>query len=429
MARIQLLNAKGTRDFPPEEKIIRQKVIDQLREIFELYGFSPLETPVLERFDVLSAKYTGGAEILKETFTLKDQGKRQLALRYDLTVPFCRFVGMNQNMKMPFKRYQIGRVFRDGPIKLGRYREFWQCDVDTVGTKNMLADAEIVMVTQDFFKKIGFDVIIEVNNRKVLDGIMESLNISEKKRIDVILAIDKIKKVPLKDIEKELDKKGIKKNKVDELLKVFKTSGSNKEKLEKLRKIIKTEKGIEGLDEIEKCLSYVNEKNVEFSVSLCRGLAYYTGTVFEAFLKDGSFKSSLCGGGRYDNMIGGFLGSGDYPSVGISFGIEPITEVLKLKKSVDSKKTVTDVFIVPIGTTKECVKIASKLRKVGIKTDMDLCERGISKNLKYVNTMNIPYTLFVGEEELKKKKLKLKNMKTGKEQLLSVVDISKNLKK
>ncbi len=426
---MQLMNAKGTRDFPPEEKIVRQNVLDIFRQVFESFGYSPLETPIIERLDILTSKYAGGAEILKETFTFKDQGKRDLGLRYDLTVPFSRFVGMNPTMKMPFKRYQIGRVFRDGPIKLGRYREFWQCDVDIVGTKNMLADAEIVMVTQDVFKKLGLDVVIEVNNRKLLDGLLESLKIPENKRMDVILAIDKIKKVSLEEIEKELASKGVEKKKVDEMLKIFKTSGSNKEKIAKLKKIVKTPKGIEGLNEIEECLSYIKGKNVEFSISLCRGLAYYTGTVFEGFLKDGSFKSSLCGGGRYDKMIGDYLGSGEYPALGISFGIEPITEVLKMKNKCDVKKTVTELFILPIGTTKECIKIASQLRKEGVKVDMDVMGRGISKNLNYANSLGIPYVAFVGSNELKKKKIKLKDMKSGKEELISVKDVVKKIEK
>lgn len=427
---MQLMNAKGTRDFSPEEKIVRQDVIDRLRNIFELFGFVPLETPIIERYDILASKYAGGAEILKETFTFKDQGDRELCLRYDLTVPLSRFVGMNQNIKLPFKRYQIGRVFRDGPIKLGRYREFWQCDVDIVGTKSMMADAECIKIAQQFFESEGFDVIIEINNRKLLDGIMESLKIPEDKRIDVILAIDKIKKVPVEDIEKELATKGIKKEKVDELLKIFKKGGKNMDELERLRKIVKTKSGIEGLDEIEELLSYVDEKNVDFSVSLARGLAYYTGTIFEVFLKDQSkFKSALCAGGRYDNMIGAFIGGDkEFPAVGISFGVEPITDIMKLEGKVEVRKTNTKVFVIPIQTQKESVKIVDELRKVGINADIDIMGRGISKNLNYVNAMGIPFAVFVGEEELKQKKVKMKDMRSGKEELLSVVDVCVKLK-
>ncbi|MBT4824170.1 histidine--tRNA ligase [Candidatus Woesearchaeota archaeon] len=442
---MKLERAKGTRDIIPEEKIVRQEVIDSLRNIFERYGFSPLETPTIERFDVLAAKYAGGSEILKETFQMKDQGKRDLCLRYDLTVPFCRFIGMNPTIKMPFKRYQIGRVFRDGPIKTGRLREFWQCDVDVVGTKNMIADAEIIKITQRFFKSIELNVIIEVNNRKLLDGLMDDLKIPEGKREAVIIAIDKLKKVPIKDIEKELETKGIKKEKVDELFKILNTDGTNIQKLEKLRKLLKSEKAIEGLDEIENLLKYVNEKDkdakVVFAISLARGLSYYTGTVFEAFMADGKFRSSLCGGGRYDNMIGNFLGGNrEFPAVGISFGIEPIsvmmTEKLKSEQKKDSgneniKKTVTELYVIPIPFDQSSVKaakIVEELREAGLKVDMDLSGKGISKNLNFANSYNIPYVLFVGEEELKKKKFKLKDMIKGKEEFLDVKGIVKKLK-
>ncbi|MFH1439576.1 MAG: ATP phosphoribosyltransferase regulatory subunit [Candidatus Woesearchaeota archaeon] len=503
---MNLERAKGTKDYPPEEKIMRQEVIDSLRNIFELYGFSPLETPIIERYDVLSAKYTGGAEILKETFKFKDQGGRELCLRYDLTVPFCRFIGMNPTIKMPFKRYQIGRVFRDGPIKTGRLREFWQCDVDVVGTKNMIADAEFIKIAQSFFSSIGLKVIIEINNRKLLDGLLEDLNILDDRRDDVIVAIDKLKKVPIKDIEAELAEKGVEKNKVDELFRILGTEGTNMQKLKKLRKLLKSEKAVEGLDEIEQVLNYVDESeesiskeekskdkkkknqksskndiidnkstkenNVMFSISLARGLSYYTGTVYEVFMSDDAlselnlkFKSSLAGGGRYDKMIGDFLGSNrEFPAIGISFGIEPITVMIneikksELEKSSDDdknnnynknnkdntdkygigkddkgyvKKTVTELYVIPIPFDKSAraaSKVVEELRNAGLNVDMDISGKGISKNLNYANSYGIPYVLFVGEEELKKKKFKLKDMRAGKEEYLTVKGIVKRLK-
>ncbi len=445
---------KGAKDLPPELKIPRQEILTKLVKIFETFGFSPLDTPIIERFDVLSAKYAGGAEILKETFKLTDQGNRELALRYDLTVPLSRFLAMNPNLRLPFKRYQIGEVFRDGPIKAGRMRQFTQSDVDIVGSKSMLADSECIKITQAFFREINVDVIIEINNRKVLDGVLAGLQVPEDKFIDVILAIDKLKKVEIKEIEKELQQKDIKGKLVDELLKIFSTKGTNAEKVEKLRKIIKTVAGIEGLDEVEQLLDYVednkgNDKikdsnnknkdsaNVEFSISLARGLAYYTGTVFEVFLSEKerkkiNFTSSLAAGGRYDKMIGSFIGNNkEYPAVGISFGIEPITEVLKQKKAekeTEIKKTVTQIYIIPIKTVKESLKIIAQLRDSGINTDMDLNERGISKNLDYASALNIPFVLFVGQKELAEKKVKLRDMKTGNEELLSVDDVVSKLK-
>ena len=184
---MELQLPKGTRDFAPEEKIARDKVVNILKDVFELYGFAPLETPVIERFDVLSSKYAGGAEILKETFKLKDQGNRELGLRYDLTVPMCRFVGMNPNIKMPFKRYQIGEVFRDGPIASARYRQFTQCDVDVVSSSSMATDAEIVSLIYAAFKKLDFEVTIKVNNRKLLNDILDYCGIEKEKQEAAIL--------------------------------------------------------------------------------------------------------------------------------------------------------------------------------------------------------------------------------------------------
>ena len=419
---MKLMNARGTRDFGPEEKIARQKIIDHLRKVFELYGFNPIETPSIERMDVLSAKYAGGSEILKETFAITDQGDRKLALRYDLTVPMCRFVGMNPNLKMPFKRYALGRVFRDGPIKLGRYREFWQCDVDTVGVKGMAADAQFIQIAQKVFRDINLDVELEVNNRKVLDGILESLSIPSDKHVAVLIAVDKIKKVKRGDVVKEILDAGIDDETVDKLFEVFDISGSNFEKIEKLKEYMTSENGKAGLAEIEELFNLIKQSNVVFSLTLCRGLAYYTGTVFEGFMKDNDFKSSLCGGGRYDKMIGGLLESNNgIPAVGISFGIEPITEMIKIRdKDEKTKKTLVDLFIIPIQTLDKAMKMSDKFREKGICTDLDIMGRGISKNLNYANAMGIKFVGFLGETEVAEGKIKIKNMESGEEKLVSV---------
>ena len=206
---MELDTAKGVRDFPPEEKIVRNKIINKITSIFELYGFSPLETPIIERLDVLSAKYAGGQEILKEVFKLKDQGDRDLCLRYDLTVPLARYIGMNPRIKLPFKRYQYGDVFRDGPIKLGRFREFTQCDIDIIGSKSMLADAQCISVAEMVFSSLKFDITIEVNNRKVLDGILAYAEVPQDFWLPAILSIDKLKKIGKDGVSKELQDKGL----------------------------------------------------------------------------------------------------------------------------------------------------------------------------------------------------------------------------
>ena len=404
--------AKGTRDLIPKEALFKDEIISKLKKIFELYGYSPLETPILERYDTLSAKYAGGSEILKETFKLKDQGKRELGLRYDLTVPFARFVGMNPNIKLPFKRYQIGPVFRDGPIKLGRFREFYQCDADVVGTESIMAESELINLASRFFKEINQEITIKVNSIKILKSIMNYLEIEKDKQGKVILTIDKKEKISDEELKKEL--KAIIKNKADKVLKII-----NKNDLSYLKKILKDNGGI---NEIEELLRLTK---AQFDVSLARGLSYYTGTIFEVYLRDSNVKSSVAAGGRYDNMIQNFLESNNkYPAVGISFGIDVILESLKKPE----KETTTEIYIIPINKQKESFEIAEKLRGNGLKIDMDLIGRGISKNLDYANKLRIPYVIFIGEEELKKDKLKLRNMKTGEESLLSLNDIIKRLK-
>ena len=404
--------AKGTRDLIPKEALFKDEIISKLKKIFELYGYSPLETPILERYDTLSAKYAGGSEILKETFKLKDQGKRELGLRYDLTVPFARFVGMNPNIKLPFKRYQIGPVFRDGPIKLGRFREFYQCDADVVGTESIMAESELINLASRFFKEINQEITIKVNSIKILKSIMNYLEIEKDKQGKVILTIDKKEKISDEELKKEL--KAIIKNKADKVLKII-----NKNDLSYLKKILKDN---DGINEIEELLRLTK---AQFDVSLARGLSYYTGTIFEVYLRDSNVKSSVAAGGRYDNMIQNFLESNNkYPAVGISFGIDVILESLKKPE----KETTTEIYIIPINKQKESFEIAEKLRENGLKIDMDLIGRGISKNLDYANKLRIPYVIFIGEEELKKDKLKLRNMKTGEESLLSLNDIIKKFK-
>ena len=429
--KMKLERAKGVRDFSPEEKIVRNEVVDKLKIVFEKYGYSPFETPIIERFDVLSAKGGAGqeADAMKETFTLTDQGGRKLGLRFELTLSFARFIGMNPNLKMPFKRYEIGPVFRDGPIKLGRYRQFWQCDVDVVGTKNMIADAEIVLCALDGFKALGLDAYIQINNRKLLKGIIEYAGIPAKKADSVMIIVDKLEKYGKKEVLKELEEKGIDDIKATKLIGVMGIQGSNEEKIKLLKNMITNEIGKEGIKEIEEMFSYLSSsKNIVFNPSLARGLGYYTGPIFEGFLRKSKITSSICGGGRYDKMIGSLLGSNkEYPATGISFGLDVITDALKLSKK-EIIKTITSVYIIPIGIPKEGLLIAQKLRDKGIKVDIDIVGRGISKNLNYANALNIPYVLFIGENELKQKKVKLKNMETGKEEMVSIDSVWKKVK-
>lgn len=415
---------KGTRDFSPEEMILRNRIVGTLKDVFELYGYAPFETPVFERFDILSSKYAGGAEILKETFRFKDQGDRELGLRYDLTVPLSRFVGMNPNIKMPFKRYQIGEVFRDGPVGTARYRQFTQCDVDVIGSSSMATDAEIIALINAAFSKLGFNVVIKINNRKLLNDVLGYCGIEKAKQESAILSIDKLEKFSATVVKNELKEQKIEDKKIEKIMDLINVKGSNEEKLSQLKKILPES---EGLKEIEGLMNYLDNINADFDVSLARGLAYYTGTVIETFLKGSNVKSSVCAGGRYDNMIGAFLGKGSFPAVGVSFGLDRIYDTM-LEKEKTTQKTTTQAYVIPIKALNESMKIAQQLRDAGIKTDIDSMDRSISKNLEYANTLGIPYVVFVGKKELEQGKVKLRDMKTGKEEMISLNDVIKKLK-
>jgi len=408
--------AKGVKDIYPEEKILQQKVMDVFRRTFELYGYAPLETPLLEKYEVLTSKYAGGSEILNEMFTLNDQGGRRLALRYDLTVPFCRFVGMNKTLKMPFKRYEMGPVFRDGPVSVSRFRQFWQCDVDVVGIKSMKIDAEFVEIFNKVFEELELNVEVRVNNRKILDAIMERLEIN--KPGEAILIVDKLDKIGVKGVSKELKEIGTEENQIRLLLKIISVEGTNKQKLKSLREQL----GVcEGLDEIEEVMKYSNK--FMFDISLARGLAYYTGTIYEVYLKNGEIKTAVASGGRYDKMICGFLESNkDYPALGISFGLSRIALALQNQNI----KSVNKVYVIPIKT--EVNEVVKNLRNSGINTDVDYNSRGVSKNLDYASKLGIPYCLIIGEKELKSNKYTLRDMNTGKELRLSITEIIKKFK-
>ena len=348
---MKLQLAKGTRDFSPEDAIILEEVVDVLKKNFVLFGFNPIKTPLLERFDFLASKYAGGAEILKEMFSLQDQGKRKLALRYDLTVPFSRFVAMNPQLKLPFKRYQIGKVFRDGPIKASRYREFNQCDCDVVGTKSLVAEAECVELFLKSFKELGLSVVVKINNRKVLDSVMGVLNIKASLRDKVLLVIDKLGKKSVKEVEEEVVGLGVQRKAVKKLFKVFTVNGTNVQKLKYIEGVVG--KGDEGVEELRVLLKLCSSKNVEFVPSLARGLSYYTGTIFEVFLKDGSIRSSIGSGGRYDQMIGNLMGSKkEYPAVGCSFGLDVVVDALK-SGNRKVKKSVVGLYVIPVGVSLE----------------------------------------------------------------------------
>jgi histidyl-tRNA synthetase len=405
------------RDFPPDEKLLRDEVIQLLIDVFQRYGFSPLETPIVERWEVLAAKYAGGEEVLQETFRLVDRGGRELALRYELTTPLARFIGMHPTIKRPFKRYQIGPVFRDGPIKQGRYREFYQCDVDTVGVRSPLADAEFVLLALDVFDRLGFRVEIRVNHRRLLKDLAARAGVPEELQETAILTIDKLEKIGREGVRAELLQKGIAPEGADRWLEILDVAGERAEVLEQIHREVPESEGISQLIEMFAVLPAREE--IRFVPSLARGLAYYTGVIYEIYSVDPALDSSVAAGGRWDDLIGNYLGGRQqYPAVGISFGLEPIIELLKGRREGPQRRTVTRVYVIPIALRNEALEIAQALRRAGIPTDLDLAGKGISENLRYANAYEIPHVLLVGPEEHRQGVVKLRDMGSGEEELL-----------
>lgn len=410
--------AKGVRDFAPEEMQLRQYILRSITEQFVLFGFEPLETPILERMETLNAKMAGSdsTDVAKEIFKVEDQGGRELGLRFDLTVPLSRYVAIHKDLKLPFRRYEIGRVYRDGPIKLGRYREFIQCDADIIGSNSMLADADCVHLADAVFRSLSIPVTLKVNNRSVLDAVCNKLGITNSH--DAIITIDKLDKVGAEGVRKELGSKGITREQSDKLLDLLLVQGTNAGKVA----FLENELGEEALRDIKILLGHL-QCEVEFAPSLARGLAYYTGTVYEAFAIDSAIKGSLCGGGRYDKLVSALTsGAVDQPAVGISFGIEPIGEVLK-ERTHEGEDSLTNIFIIPIGNTvNTCVGVLHDLRDLGVSCVMDTNARGISKNLEYANKLRIPLVLIIGEKDIEQGIFTLKNLKTGEERKVSASD-------
>ena len=428
MSKIELRNVKGTTDYSPKEQYIRNYISDTLKKVFEKYGFKPLQTPLLCYYDLLALKYDEENDILKEVYKVSDQGNRNLALRYDLTVPFAKYIAINQNTKLPFKRYEIGEVFRNGPVKLGRDREFIQCDVDTVGIEGQLVEAEFVALYVEAYKELGIDVIIKYNNRKFLSGIIIEAGIPDELVTDTITVIDKFEKLTKEELEKEFLKIGINRDQIKKLYQFLQMDAEELVNIKSENEILN-----EGIKELETLKKYVEELNlaeyVQFSPSLARGQEYYTGTVFEVYDAKGEIKSSIGGGGRYDKMITDFINDGkQYPAVGISFGLNVIYEILKEREEF-TQKALTDIFIIPMGTEIECLKIAETLRKADFKVEVEMKTRKMKKSLEYANEENIPYVFILGEDELKQNQVSVKDMKNKTQTTISLENLVEDFKK
>ena len=423
---MKLMNLKGTDDFLPNEQIIRNKIINTLRNHFESYGYMPIETPILNYYDLLSYKYSSDAEILSEIYKLKDQGDRNLGLRYDLTVPFCKVIGIHKEIRMPFRRYEIGKVFRNGPVKLGRTREFYQCDVDVVGIDNRFIEAEQILMAIEGYKKLGIDVIVKYNNRKLMSGLILEAGIEEANIPSVIGVIDKMEKIELDELIENLEKLNISKDKIDKLLEYFKYDFN-----EYLNMFQSTNNNYikEGLEELIELNNYLKELNIIkdciFTPTLARGLTIYTGVVFEFYDKEKRINSAIGAGGRYNKIITDFMNNGEsYPAIGLSFGLEPIYAILK----EETKESLIDIYLVPLDTNIETLKLATNLRENNINVLLEMNKKKVGKCFEYAESMNIHYISIIGSNEIESGILRIKNMQTKEEKEVKIEEIMEFLK-
>lgn len=444
---------KGTRDFSPEEMRQRNFIFDTLKDVFQLFGYQQIETPAMENLSTLMGKY--GEEGDKLLFRILNSGdflsdvseekykERNLGhlsslmcdkgLRYDLTVPFARYVVQNRNdITFPFKRYQMQPVWRADRPQKGRYREFYQCDVDVVGSDSLLSETELIQIIDEGFKRLGVRALIKLNNRKILSGIAEIIGQPDK-IIDITVAIDKLDKIGLEKVKEELRMRDVSEESIVKLQPVFDLSGSNQEKLDKLKRWINaSEIGLKGIEELQTVFDYLKvvevTTEVELDLTLARGLNYYTGAIFEVKARDVEI-GSICGGGRYDNLTGVF-GLPDVSGVGISFGADRIFDVLtQLKAFPEDASKSTQILFINFGQKEElyCLPLIQKLRNAGVKAELFPGNAKMKKQMSYADAKKIPFVALVGEEEISSGLISLKKMQSGEQIKLSFEEIQQLL--
>lgn len=407
------LTPKGMKDYLPEEMLVREQAIEKITGVYRLYGFRPLDTPALEYISTLKAK--SGDEIAGQIFKLEDD---EIGLRFDLTVPLAR-VAANSALPKPFKRYCISTVWRKEEPQKGRMREFWQADADIIGSKSMRSEAELLNLANDALLALGFEKpLFLINNRKILDALAQKLDFENEKGT-VYRLLDKIDKIGLEKVREDMEKL-LGKEKGDSLFDLLAAKGSNSELIETAKKISE-----EGAKELEEIVANAQGINVKIDFFLVRGLGYYTGPVFEIKLSDDI--GSVGGGGRYDNLLG-LYGQNDY-ATGISLGIERLMYLIKEREAKNAQKTYTKIFIASVkGYYPQSAKIAEEFRKAGIPAESDLNERNLGKQFDYANSLGIKYVAIVGEKETKENKLTLRDMESGKEEMISIEEAVKKVR-
>lgn len=421
---MKIQNVKGGYDFLPKEQKIRDYINSIIIKNFQEYGFNSIETPILCYYDMLSDKYDENNDILKEIYKLSDQGNRELGLRYDLTVPFAKFIALNKNnISFPFKRYEISKVFRDGPVRVGRDREFTQCDADVVGIKGQYIEAELLSLFVKTFKELNIDVYIKYNSRNLMTGLIIESGIEEDLVPNVTTIIDKKDKLTTQEFIGMLEELGLDKTQIEKLSKNFNLT---LEELKSKYTNSSNEQILLGIEEVENLFYYLSKINIDnicrFDITLARGQNYYTGNVFEVYDEKQRVKGSIAAGGRYDKMIGNFIGDGEeYPTVGISFGLSAIYEILK--NEISDSISNTEFYIVPMGTEIECLNIANALRSNGYKVEIEMTNRKLKKSLEYANKQNIKYVIVVGSNEVENGIVTIKDMFSGNNIEVKVNDI------
>ena len=438
---------KGTRDFSPEEMMRRTYIFDTIKSVFRLFGYAPLETPSMENLSTLLGKYGDeGDKLLFKILNSGDYGAKlseeelrqaskisEKGLRYDLTVPFARYVVQHQNeIVFPFKRYQIQPVWRADRPQKGRYREFYQCDVDVIGSKSLLSEVELVDIVARVFSKLGISVTLKMNNRKILFGIAESIGHADK-MIDITVAIDKLDKIGLDNVKNELRERGIDDEAIAKLQPILELSGTNAEKLTKLEGVIgASEAGMLGIEEMRTIFDGVEKLGInltpELDLSLARGLNYYTGAIFEVKANDFQI-GSISGGGRYDDLTGIF-GMPGMSGVGISFGADRIYDVmLGLNLFPEELACSTKVLFINLGKAEEeaSMRLISKLRDNDIAAEIYPESAKMKKQMEYANRRGIPCVVIIGSEELQRGVATLKDMRTGEQREVSFEELASAL--
>ncbi len=412
----------GFMELMPNEQILFEQIKQKIEKTYQKFGFLPLDTPILELSKVLLAK--AGGETEKQIYRF-EKGDTDISMRFDLTVPLAKYVAKNYgNLSFPFRRYQIGKVYRGERTQKGRFREFYQCDIDIIGDGELsvINDAELPSVIYNIFKELGFDdFTIRINNRKILNGLFESLNQKEN-ATEILRIIDKIEKIGKEAVIEELEKIEIPSDAINKIMDFIEIEGTTDEKLQKLNELnIKNEEFEKGLDELTQVVKYVRifgipEANFKVDLTIARGLDYYTGTVYETFLNQYRELGSVCSGGRYENLAEYYTDK-QLPGVGISIGLTRLFYKLnELQLIKAEKKSIAEVLVVPmVQDLTVPIQIATDLRKKGISTEVYLNDKKLKAKMKYADKLEIPYVIVVGEDEIKSGIVKIKNMKTGEE--------------